>query len=214
MRVNGILLQGKVPGWAGARGPLAQPAVAGEVCRLPQDLGFEEVFATEHRSLMRFCWALALDPHEATDLAQEAMARAYRDWDRLRAGNPAGWVRSVAMNLARTNWRSSKRRDKALGRLRAVTPTESKDRPPISDDVIAALRSLTDRQREAVVLHHMFDVAVADVAVQMGISEASVKTHLQRGRDSLAHLLVAHDNPEATSQMQPDANPLGGGENA
>ena len=38
-------------------------------------------------------------------------------------------------------------------------------------------------------LHHMGDFAVAEVAEVMGIGVPAVKTHLQRGRASLARLL-------------------------
>ena len=65
--------------------------------------------------------------------------------------------------------------------------TTARARSP--DDVVVALRSLSDRQREALVLHHMGDFAVADVAQVMGIGVPAVKTHLQRGRASLARLL-------------------------
>jgi DNA-directed RNA polymerase specialized sigma24 family protein len=38
---------------------------------------FEELFRSERDALVRMCWLLTLDREAATDIAQEAMARAW-----------------------------------------------------------------------------------------------------------------------------------------
>ncbi len=153
-------------------------------------LGFDEFFAAEQADLLRFCWGLTLRADDARDVAQEAMTRAFQDWGRLADGNPVGWLRTVALNIVRNRWRSDQRGGVALARLAAlptgaVGPAEA----PTSGEVTAALLSLPERQREAVVLHHMADLPVAEVAGMMGIGVPAVKTHLQRGRAALVHLL-------------------------
>jgi RNA polymerase sigma factor (sigma-70 family) len=57
-------------------------------------------------------------------------------------------------------------------------------------DVRDALEQLTERQREAVVLHHMLDLPVTQCAELMGLGEPTVKTHLQRGRERMQSLLA------------------------
>jgi RNA polymerase sigma-70 factor (ECF subfamily) len=52
-------------------------------------------------------------------------------------------------------------------------------------DVLAALRSLPERQRQAVVLHYLTDCPVATVAEVMGVSEGAVKAHLFKARAAL-----------------------------
>ncbi len=172
-----------------------KPASVLSVPATPEAPSFEAFFAAQEHDLLRFCWGLTLDRHDALDVAQEAMTRAFRQWDRIATTNPAGWVHTVALNIVRNRWRSRRRGDAAVIRLRsrvvAATATGSTDSErtggeSLSAEVAEALRALPERQREAVVLHHMVDLPVAEVAEAMGVSEASVKTHLQRGRAALA----------------------------
>jgi RNA polymerase sigma-70 factor (ECF subfamily) len=56
-------------------------------------------------------------------------------------------------------------------------------------DVLTALRSLPERQRQAVVLHYLLDCPVATVADLMSVSEGAVKAHLFKARATLRTLL-------------------------
>ena len=150
---------------------------------------FSTFFADEHDALLHFCWGLTLDRDVARDVAQEAMTRACSSWDRLVDGNPAGWLRTVALNLVRTRWRSEQRGAAALRRVGPPDDVVDRRDGPSVDEVRRALMELPERQREAVVLHHMVDLSVADVAAQMDVGIPAVKTHLQRGRATLARLL-------------------------
>jgi RNA polymerase sigma factor (sigma-70 family) len=53
------------------------------------------------------------------------------------------------------------------------------------DAVVAALRHLPDRQREAIVLRYYADLSEADIAAAMGISRGAVKSHTSRGMSAL-----------------------------
>ena len=59
--------------------------------------------------------------------------------------------------------------------------------------VVAALRRLPERQREAVALRYYLDLSEADIAAAMGVSAGSVKSHLHRGLASLARDLGEED---------------------
>lgn len=159
--------------------------------RTTRDRDFERFFVEAESELLHFCWGLTLDRELARDVAQEAMARAWRDWDAISSGNPAGWLRTVALNLVRTRWRSGRRGDAAVLRLAVRDRDDGVELPPpVRHEVRAALAELPERQREAVVLHHLLDLPVAQVAELMGIGEPATKTHLQRGRAAL-HALLA-----------------------
>ena len=68
--------------------------------------------------------------------------------------------------------------------------------------MVDAVRALPARQQEAVALHYLLDLTVADTAATMGIDEGTVKTHLSRARDALAHAL---DDPatDPTEELTP-----------
>jgi RNA polymerase sigma-70 factor (ECF subfamily) len=73
------------------------------------------------------------------------------------------------------------------------------------DDRLAvreAIRSLPPRQQEAVALHYLVDLPVADVAVAMGIDEGTVKTHLFRARTAIAAAL-ADPVTDPTEELTP-----------
>ena len=58
---------------------------------------------------------------------------------------------------------------------------------------MAALRQLPEAQRQALVLHHIADLPVHDVAREVGVPEGTIKARLSRGRAALAALLT--DDP-------------------
>jgi RNA polymerase sigma factor (sigma-70 family) len=55
--------------------------------------------------------------------------------------------------------------------------------------VIAALRDLPMRQREAIVLRYYADLSEAEIAATMGISRGAVKSHTSRGMAALRAVL-------------------------
>ncbi|MDQ3620515.1 MAG: sigma-70 family RNA polymerase sigma factor [Actinomycetota bacterium] len=137
-------------------------------------------FARVSAAVRAFCG----DADVAYEATQEAFARAYARWPRLKeAGWAHGWVTTTALNLSRRHFR-----------LRARRPPPGQDTSspgPTTDrlDVLAALRSLPERQRQAVVLHYLVDCPVATVADLMGLSEGTVKAHLHKARATLHDLL-------------------------
>ena len=59
--------------------------------------------------------------------------------------------------------------------------------------LVEALRRLPEHQRQALVLHHLCDLPVRDVARETGVPEGTVKARLSRGRVALAALLDPND---------------------
>lgn len=62
--------------------------------------------------------------------------------------------------------------------------------------LIAALKKLPEAQRQAIVLHHIADLPVHQVAAEVGAPTGTIKARLARGRAALAELL-AEDTPGA-----------------
>jgi RNA polymerase sigma-70 factor, ECF subfamily len=157
-------------------------------------LGFRSLYEQEFARVYRAVYLLAGDRQLAEDASQEAFARALSRWRRLASHpSPAAWVTTTALNVAR---RQLRRRPQAS----SPEPID-----PANDDRIAvvdAIRGLSPRQQEAVALHYLLDMTVAETAAAMGIDEGTVKTHLSRARDALAHAL---DDPatDPTEELTP-----------
>jgi RNA polymerase sigma-70 factor (ECF subfamily) len=65
--------------------------------------------------------------------------------------------------------------------------------------LVAALQQLSRATRETIVLHHLADLSVHEVAEALGVPVGTVKARLSRGRTMLAALLSERaDDPAPT----------------
>ena len=152
-----------------------------------------EVYAVAYPRLVVQLVGVTGDPAEAEDVVMEAFARAApRRSSFHEADNPEAWLRTVAVNVARSRWRRMLRWAHLLPEL--LTPTAYADLPEDRLSLLAALRQLPVAQREAIALHHLADLPVAEVALTLGVPEGTVKARLARGRAALAELLT--DRPK------------------
>jgi RNA polymerase sigma-70 factor, ECF subfamily len=143
--------------------------------------------ATAPRTL-QYAYAICGDMATAQDLTSEAYIRAWQRW-RIVGGYEAGdaWIRRVVTRLANDRWRHLRVRR----RHESATPPPATLAPPTEDLIVlvAALRDLPVRQREALVLHYVVDRSVAEIAAETGPAEGTVKSWLSRGRAALAAAL-------------------------
>jgi RNA polymerase sigma-70 factor (sigma-E family) len=156
-----------------------------------------------YRRLVGQLYAVTGDLGEAQDAVQEAFVRALAAPRRFgRVDNPEAWLRVVALNVARRRLRRRAHLDRLLRRVPPGVSTV----PGLSPDhvaVVAALRRLPPAQAEAIALHHLADLPVAEVAELTGVAVGTVKARLSRGRARLAELLADTDRP--AHQEVPDA---------
>lgn len=146
-----------------------------------------------YRSLLRLAALLVDDLGTCEELVQEAFVgllsrhRVLRDDDRVPA-----YLRSAVLNGARTHLRRRNVRDRARP-LQVATAGCSADAGALVADehrwVLAALRSLPERQREVLALRYYFDLSEQEIAETLGIAAGTVKTHAQRGLAALHDLL-------------------------
>ncbi|MGK5682996.1 sigma factor-like helix-turn-helix DNA-binding protein [Actinoplanes sp. URMC 104] len=150
--------------------------------------GFEEFYGGTRHRLVTYLYAMTGDRAEAQDAAQEAYVRAWQRWSAVSAyDDPEAWLRTVAYRLCVNHWRKARNRFRAHLRHGAGPDVA----PPHPDTValIAALKQLSVGERQAITLHHLMDLPVAEVAEQTGVPVNTVKTRLARGRRALAGLL-------------------------
>lgn len=157
---------------------------------------FDAFYAATSHYVLLHVWATTGDRAAAEDAVAEAYLRAWQRWPRLRDGHdlPEAWVRRVAGRLAVSSWRKARNRLLAHHREAARPVSSPKGIGPEHVAVVDALRLLPPNQREAVVLHHLVDLPVEEVAHQMDAPEGTVKAWLSRGRRALADQLGAEDD--------------------
>jgi RNA polymerase sigma-70 factor (ECF subfamily) len=158
------------------------------------DSEFDSFYTATVRRVVIEVYAMVGNLHEAEDAVQEAYARAWHRWRRICGySDPAGWVRTVAYRIAVSSWRRA--RNLRLAQVRAAVPESSIE---ISADAVAlaeALRALPMAQRQAIVMHHLVELSVVEIAAQTGASVSAVKARLSRGRQALARVLGSRDGP-------------------
>jgi RNA polymerase sigma-70 factor (ECF subfamily) len=155
---------------------------------MPTVMDLDELYQASYRRLVVQVYAVCGDLAQAEDAVQDAFVTALRKEPRLsRVTNPEAWVRTVALNSLRHGWRHAS----VVRRYRAQVPGPQSppDVGPEHVAIVTALQELDAGQREAVVLHYLADLPVAEVAAQLGVAEGTVKSRLARARDRLAVLL-------------------------
>jgi len=164
-----------------------------------RDAGFDAFYATTSGRVLGQLYVLTGDMATAEDAVAEAYTRAWQRWAVVSSCDaPEAWVRTVATRVAVSAWR--KARNRLLAHRRSapapVDPTRHRA------DLVAlagALRAIPESQRRAVVLHHLADLPVAEIAREMDVAEGTVKSWLSRGRRALVTTLaepgtaVGHD---------------------
>jgi RNA polymerase sigma-70 factor, ECF subfamily len=148
--------------------------------------GIDALFEREYVRLVRSL-AVAFDPESAADAVQEAFIVADRRWGRISGfGDPAGWVRRVAVNRLLNGQRNERRRSEILA---TVTPVAEADLTNELLDLRRAISKLPPKMRLAVCLHYLSDLSVEEVAIALEVSPGTVKSNLHDARLRLRQAL-------------------------
>lgn len=133
-------------------------------------------------------YAITGDLAAAEDLAQEAYTRAWARWSKIRAyDKPAAWVQRVATRLAISRWRRDRVARTFLARSRLSETIPGPDENTVA--LVRALAEIPEVQRRSVVLHHIAELSVSEIAELEKCPVGTIKARLSRGRAALAALL-------------------------
>jgi RNA polymerase sigma-70 factor (ECF subfamily) len=170
----------------------------GEIVRAVLD-GDRDAFRVlvdrESGAVVRACYRILGDMHEAEDVAQEAFVSAYRSLASWRADGPFGaWLTRIAVRLAVRQagrrkvvaWlRPMNDTDRdAMALLPAAASTQPEHAALRAERAIAtrrALAGLDEPYREVVALRFFGERSLEEIADLTGRPLGTVKTHLRRG---------------------------------
>ena len=163
---------------------------------------FRALIDRESNSVMRVCFRVLGNLHDAEDAAQETFLTAYRAIGTWRGEGPFGaWLARIAVRVAlrhaarrssvrKLTWLDPPAADAFLesaaygvatsGRTDA-DPADAALRSERDARVRAALASLDEPYREVVALRFFGELSLAEIAAESGRPLGTVKTHLHRG---------------------------------
>lgn len=151
---------------------------------------FEAFYARERSAVIGLAYVLSGSRAGAEDLAHDAFVAAYQDWDKVAGyDNPGSWVRRVLANRVTSRFRRRRSEAKALLRLSGGDLTVPAVNPE-TEAVWHEVRRLPRRQAQAIALRYLDDQDVAGIAAILECSENTIRTHLRRGRETLARRLA------------------------
>jgi len=140
---------------------------------------FEQLVDDHARELHRFLIG-SVGPIEADDCLQETFMSALRAYPRLRhADNLRAWLYTIAQRKATDTVRRRARRP--VRDLDGVEPVAPATAPPTDDALWHEVGRLPPKQRTAVVQRFILDLAYADIATRMGISEEAARQNVSAG---------------------------------
>ncbi|MFY1618490.1 SigE family RNA polymerase sigma factor [Micromonospora sp. WMMD736] len=153
-------------------------------------------------ALLRVAYVLAGNQHAAEDLLQNALAKAYARWPRIR-GDAEPYVKRILYHDQVSGWRRRARRAE-------VPVAELPERPLDSDSgretdlrllLLDALRTLPPRQRAVLTLRYLEDLSVEQTASLLGCRAGTVASQSAKALARLRHLVPGLDEltrPEVT----------------
>jgi RNA polymerase sigma-70 factor (ECF subfamily) len=149
-----------------------------------EPMSFEEFFDSERSRLFGALSVMAGNRFEAEEIMQDAFLKLWERWDRVTAmENPVGFLYRTAMNLYRKHLRRAaiamRKRAGLLPQDDALAAIEARDQ------ATRLLRTLTAREREALVLTAYLGYSSEDAGRFLGIKANTVRVLATRARASL-----------------------------
>jgi RNA polymerase sigma-70 factor (sigma-E family) len=152
------------------------------------DYAVTELYSLHYKALVRLATLLVRDTPTAEEVVQDAFVAMHDAWQRLRnAENALAYLRQAVVNRSRSVLRHRTVVDRNMQKAPPDMPSAEHGALILLERsaVVAALRGLPERQREAIVLRYYGDLSEAEIAAVMDISRGAVKSHTARGMASL-----------------------------
>lgn len=188
--------------------PVTEPVTGPLESWTQRDECIARLFDEHYRGLCRLAGVLLNDSAAAEEVVQEAFLRTFSGWWRVRHPERAQWyLRTSVVNLCRSRLRrrgSEGRGNRIIWSSteagRAAAGGEASDAPEDSLILLALVRRLPPRQREAVVLRYYEDLSEAEIARILGCAVGTVKSQLAKARATLARGLRGGSGEPSTQK--------------
>ncbi len=150
-------------------------------------------------NLRRYARALVGDRDAADDLVQDTLERAVRKFHLWRPGDLRAWLFSIMHNVFVNQLKARKGGPTVeIDEEMLAAPTPGASRADVMD-LERGLATLTEEQREVVLLVALEDMTYADVSRALGVPIGTVMSRLSRGRERLRRAMDGEPDASRTS---------------
>lgn len=189
------------------------PTSVVEDCKRGDPDAFAELVRLTHKQVYSLALRLLGNPEDAAEATQETYMKVLRGIKGFRGeAKFSTWLYRVTSSAAVTELRKRRRRGREvpLETLDGEEPSDPRDPAQIAEQhdlgrsLEAAIKGLPEGYRTVVVLRDVYDLPLAEVGRQMGISEGAAKVRLFRARQRLKEIIEkrAGDRPERKAGSQ------------
>ncbi len=158
---------------------------------------WEEVARDHGRFLYTVAYRLTGNSDDAQDLVQEVLLKVRRGLETYRPGSLEGWLSRITTNTFLDEARRQRRRPVDLlpeEPDRVIPPSPGADvalaAEALPDDVQAALRSLPEEYRAAVVMCDVVGMSYQEIGEALDVPVGTVRSRIHRGRALLRKVLA------------------------
>jgi RNA polymerase sigma-70 factor (sigma-E family) len=145
------------------------------------ELSFDDWVEVRVPALLRFAYLVTGSQHAAEDAVQAALTRACERWSRVRrTTDPDAYVRRMVVNAHISAWRRGGRRELSVAEVRDTEVADHAVVVATGDAVWRVCGTLPPQQRAAVVLRYYEDLEYAEIAAILGVTQATVRSHVHR----------------------------------
>jgi RNA polymerase sigma factor (sigma-70 family) len=146
---------------------------------------FDAWYSREHDRMIATLVLTTGNVELAIEGVDEACSRALERWQTVGAmDSPSGWVYRVALNQAR---RAARRRTMEQRFFQKLVPKP--DLPAPAGELWELVASLSERQRQVVMLRHVAELKENEIGAVLGISRGTVSSTLHDAHQRLGRLL-------------------------
>ena len=149
-------------------------------------VAFNQLVRTYQTLVYRTAYRVLGDGASAEDATQDAFLRAFRAWSKWKQDAPAeAWVHRIALNVAFSQRRREQLREVGKLVLRLGRPEDPDPTEGLHPELWRELRALPPKQAAAIVLRHLHGYSNREIALTLGIPEATVASRLAAAKARL-----------------------------
>jgi RNA polymerase sigma-70 factor (sigma-E family) len=153
---------------------------------------FAEFMETASPTLTKAAYLLTGDELQAEELVQEVLTRTFMSWRKART-DPMTYARKM-LTSRKTALKRTQTREPVVSQVPETQVESSEQAIADRDRLNKALATLTERQRNIVVLRHLMGLSEQQVADDLGVSVGTVKSTASRGLAQLREYLESDEN--------------------